>query len=265
MLSTLPLAQGVLYNVKVRALVGGVYNNWGPACRMMLNNALASCPRTKLLDLPGNQYLSCGQSRTIGSTQLVHARPVKRLVEPGPTCSSAFWQNANRYQFRFRIPSENITIVKTSATGQYWVNTNGLTCGKTYEVDVRASFNNGSTWCHSSDPYGDICLLTTTCSFGMAEEGGSTTASEARVAMYPNPNRGDQLFLSLSSVEEGVESINLDIYDSFGKRVAQRTIGVQDGYVNTAIALNGELANGMYLVSIAAGSAIHTERLVIQK
>lgn len=85
------------------------------------------------------------------------------------------------------------------------------------------------------------------------------------MAMYPNPNRGDQLFLSLSGVEQGVESIYMDIYDSFGKRVAQRTIGVQDGYVNTTIALNGELANGMYMVSIAAGSAIHTERLVIQK
>ncbi|MBK9147295.1 MAG: T9SS type A sorting domain-containing protein [Flavobacteriales bacterium] len=267
LLYTLPLQQGVLYNVKVRCLVNGVYNNWGPACRMMLNNALAQCPRTKLLDLPGNPYLSCGQSRTIGTSQLVHARPVKRLVEPGPTCSSAFWQNANRYQFRFRIPSENITIVKTSATGKYWVNTNGLACNKTYEVDVRASFDNGATWCHSSDPYGDICLLTTTCSFGMAEESSSSAAgqSERSVGLYPNPNNGDQLFVSLSNVEEGVESINVDIYDSFGKRVAQRTLGVQDGFVNTTIALNGELANGMYLVSIAAGSAIHTERLVIQK
>jgi tetrahydromethanopterin S-methyltransferase subunit G len=71
--------------------------------------------------------------------------------------------------------------------------------------------------------------------------------------------------LSLSSVEEGVESINVDIYDSFGKRVAQRTIGVQDGYVNTAIALNGELANGMYLVNIAAGINTYTERLMIQQ
>ncbi|MBK9147294.1 MAG: T9SS type A sorting domain-containing protein [Flavobacteriales bacterium] len=253
------LTEGGFYNVKVRGRINGNYNSWGPACRLVVNSAEAQCPRTKLMDLPGNQYLSCGQSRAIGASIYVHAKPVRRMNN---NCN---WVNANRYQFRFRILSENITIVKTSATGQYWVNTNGLACNKTYEVDVRASFNNGSTWCHSSDPYGDVCQLTTTCSFGMAEESSSTTANEARVAMYPNPNNGDQVRLSLSSVEEGVESINVDIYDAFGKRVAQRTIRVQDGVVNTTIALNGELANGMYLVSIAAGSAIHTERLVIQK
>ncbi|MBK9147791.1 MAG: T9SS type A sorting domain-containing protein [Flavobacteriales bacterium] len=253
------LVEGGFYNVKVRGRINGTYNNWGPACRLVVNSTEAQCPRTKLMDQPGNQYLSCGQTRGIGTNIRVHAKPVRRM---NGNCN---WVNANRYQFRFRIPAEFVTIVKTSATGQYRVNTNGLACNKTYEVDVRASFDNGATWCHSSDPYGDVCQLTTTCAFGMAEEGGSTTASEARVAMYPNPNRGDQLFVSLSSVEEGVESINVDIYDAFGKRVAQRTLGVQDGYVNTAIALNGELANGMYLVSITAGTSTFNERLVIQK
>ncbi|MBK9147270.1 MAG: choice-of-anchor I family protein [Flavobacteriales bacterium] len=253
------LQEGQFCNVKVRGRVNGVYSNWGPACRFMLNSAAAQCPRTKLMDLPGNQYLSCGQSRAIGNNVYVHARPAKRQ---NANCA---WVNANRYQFRFRIPSENVTIVKNSAVGQYFVNTNGLVCGKTYEVDVRASFDNGANWCHSSDPYGDVCTLTTVCSSGMAEEGGSAAANEARVAMYPNPNIGDQLLVRLSQVEEGVGSINVDIYDSFGKRVAQRTIGVQDGYVSTAIALNGELANGMYLVSFTAGSAIHTERLMIQR
>jgi len=226
-----------------------------------VNSTEAQCPRTKLMDLPGNQNLSCGQSRAIGANQYVHARPVRRMLN---NCN---WQNANRYQFRFRIPAEFVTIVKTApvGAGNYFVNTLGLTCSKTYEVDVRVSFDGGSTWCHAGDPYGDICLLTTTCSFGMAQEGSTTTASEPRVAMYPNPNRGDQLFVSLSQLEQGVESIHVDIYDSFGKRVAQRTIAGSDGYVSTTIALNGELANGMYLVSITAGNSTFNERLVIQK
>jgi len=255
------LVEGGFYNVKVRGRVNGVYNPWGPACRLAINSTEAQCPRTKLMDLPGNQYLSCGQSRAIGANQYVHARPVRRML---PNCS---WQNANRYQFRFRIPAEFVTIVKTAAvgSGNYFVNTMGLTCGKTYDVDVRASFDGGATWCHSSDPYGDICLLTTTCSFGMAEEGTSGAATEARVAMYPNPNRGDQLFVRLNDLEEGVSAVNVDIYDAFGKRVAQRTFGASDGYVNTMIALNGELANGMYMVSITAGTSTFTERLVIQR
>ncbi|MBK6343107.1 MAG: T9SS type A sorting domain-containing protein [Flavobacteriales bacterium] len=116
-----------------------------------------------------------------------------------------------------------------------------------------------------SDPlWGDMCLLTTTCSFGMAEEEAST-ATEARMAMYPNPNRGDQLMLNVSSVEEGVETVTVDIFDAYGKRAIARTIAVQDGFVNTVIDLDGALANGLYMVSITAGSTAYNERLVIQK
>ncbi|MFZ1692097.1 MAG: T9SS type A sorting domain-containing protein, partial [Flavobacteriales bacterium] len=138
------------------------------------------------------------------------------------------------------------------------------TCGKTYEVDVRVSFDGGSTWCHSSDPYGDVCLLTTTCSFGMAEEGTSGTATEARVAMYPNPNAGNELFVNLTGIDASIETVNVETYDAFGKRVAQRTIGVSDGFVNSVLDVNG-LANGMYTVSITAGTSTFNERLVIQK
>ncbi|MFZ1695125.1 MAG: thrombospondin type 3 repeat-containing protein, partial [Flavobacteriales bacterium] len=131
------LVEGGFYNVKVRGRVNGVYNTWGPACRLVVNSAEAQCPRTKLMDLPGNQYLSCGQSRSIGANQYVHAKPVSRLTN---SCNT---QRANRYQFRFRIPAEFVTIVKTApvGSGNYFVNTMGLTCGKTYEVDVRVSFD----------------------------------------------------------------------------------------------------------------------------
>ena len=262
------LQDGVFYNVKVRGRINGLNNPWGPACRMMLNSALFQCPRTKLMDQTNNQYLSCGQTRTIGTNVYVHAKPVKRFH------NGCNWLNANRYQFRFRIPAENITIIKTGAlgAGNYFVNTNGLTCGKTYEVEVRASFDGGATWCHGnanpnvlSPQWGDVCLLTTTCSFGMAEEGTSGTAAEARMVMYPNPNRGDQLRLSLSSVEAGVETISVDIYDAQGVRVASRRIAVQDGFVNTDLELNGALSNGLYMVSVTAGSQSFTDRLVIQK
>ena len=254
------LVEGSFYNVKVRGRVNGVYNQWGPACRLVVNSTEAQCPRTKLMDIPGNPYLSCGQTRPVAVNAYVHARPVKRM---NANCT---YTNANRYQFRFRIPAEFVTIVKTSAVGQYWVNTNGLTCGKTYEVDVRASFD-GTNYCYAGDPFGDICLLTTTCGFGMVEESSSSAAgqSERSVGLYPNPNRGDQVRLSLSSVEEGVETVSVDIYDAQGVRVASRTVAVQDGFVNTDLELNGALTNGLYMVNVAAGAATYNERLVIKK
>jgi hypothetical protein len=82
--------------------------------------------------------------------------------------------------------------------------------------------------------------------------------------MFPNPNRGDLLTFSLSAVEEGVNTVSVDIFDLFGKRVSARTIAVTDGGINTVLDLNGDLAAGMYLVNITAGETVYTERLVIQ-
>ncbi|MBK9174997.1 MAG: T9SS type A sorting domain-containing protein [Flavobacteriales bacterium] len=257
------LAQNVVYNVKVRGIVDGDFLNaaWGPACRLIVNDAAAQCPRTKLNDIPGNAFFSCGGTRTIGSNVLVHARAVRRMQ---PNCT---WLNAKRYQFRFRSDNNNpvYTVVKTANT--YFVNTTGLICGVTYDVDVRVSFEtSGTNWCapNGAAPWGDVCLLTISCppeiggNQNMVEEG--TTG----LRMYPNPNRGDQLMLSLESVAEGVNTVSVDILDAFGKRVSVRTIAVQDGFINTVLELNGSLAAGMYMVNITAGDAVYTERLVIQ-
>ncbi len=260
------LQQGVLYNVKVRGRVNGTFLPWGQASRFMLDDAAAQCPNAHLMDIPGNQFLSCGQFRDVAANAYVHARPVKRMQ------ANCTYLNANRYQFRFRIIAEDFVLVKTSATGQYWVNTIGLECGKSYDVDVRASFDNGATWCNMGgagldDPaWGDVCMITmNNCLTGgnasIALQGNDLNGA---LTMYPNPNHGDQLLINLTQVEEGVNTVSVDIYDGFGKRVAARTIAVQDGFVNTVLELNGELATGMYLVNITAGSTVHTERLVIQ-
>ena len=252
------LQEGVLYNVKVRGRVAGTYNAWGPACRFSVDNAAAQCPQARLNNIAGNQFFSCGVTRPVAANAYVYSTVVRRMQ------ANCNWLNANRYQFRFRIASEGFELVKTSST--WSVNTLGLACGKTYEVDVRASFDGGASWCATGDPYGTVCSLTTTaCSFAMAQEATSGTAVEARLSMYPNPNRGDQLFLSIGSIEEGVETVSVDIYDAFGKRVSARTIAAQDGFVNSMVELNGELSAGFYLVSVTAGGASWSERLVIQR
>jgi len=263
---------GVLYNVRVRSRVQGNYGEFGPACTMMIDNVAAQCPRTQLLDQPNSQYHSCGQTRAIGNNVYVHAKPVRRMIINNQ--GNCAWLNANRYQFRFRLPAESITIVKTAplGTGKYFVNTMGLACGKTYEVDVRASFDGGSTWCHSSDPYGVVCLLTTTCAFGLEEEGSAPAVaglSERGVVLFPNPNQGDQVMLSLKHIANGVKAVRVDIFDAIGKPVIERTMAVPDGFSSTLLDLNGELAAGMYTVSItttgAGGAETFTGRLVIQE
>ncbi|MEZ4758103.1 MAG: GEVED domain-containing protein [Flavobacteriales bacterium] len=137
----------VLMNVRVRARVNGVNGEFGPACRLEVNPVLAACPQTNLMDIPDNQYLSCGATRQWGIGNYVHARPVA---------------GANRYQFRFRIPAEGFSVVRQTTT--YFVQLNWPTLplqdGKTYDVDVRVSKDGGATWCSTSDPWGKVCQLT---------------------------------------------------------------------------------------------------------
>jgi len=248
----------VLMNVRVRGRVANVNNEWGPACRFMIDPVRAACPLTKLMDIPGNQYLSCGSTRAFVSGQYVHARPVT---------------GATQYQWRFRIDGEAFVTVRTTTT--YFIQLNWVTLplqdGKTYQVEVRVF--KGGAWCVDvpspllGPPFtqwGDVCNLTID---NTPVNGGNENmvTQNGDLRMYPNPNRGDQLYLSLDAVDESVLTVSVDIFDLFGKRVSARTIPVQDGFVNTVLELNGDMANGMYMVNITAGEQRYTERLVIQK
>ncbi len=238
---------GQLLNVRVRGRVNGVNFEWGPACRFKLDPVAAQCPVTKLMDIPGNQFLSCGQTRTFEPGSYVHARPVS---------------GATQYQFRFRQPAEGYEKIRTNSSyfTELWWPVNPLVAGSQYDVDVRAMKN--GVWC----PWGEVCTLNIGTNPG-AQEGVSQTLMSnegAELNMWPNPNRGDQLYLSLDALPEEVLTVTVDMFDMFGKRIMARTIATQDGFINTVISLDGDIAAGMYMVNIIAGDKTYTQRLVIQ-
>ncbi len=179
----------------------------------------------------------------------VHARPV---------------DGATQYQFRFNNGELAAPVIRTVTT--YYLNLNWTPAlpNGTYQVQVRA-FKNGA-WCVTSLPWGDECNVTIVGSpVGQSmelEATGSTNAAE--LAMFPNPNRGDLLTLSLSAVEEGVNTVSVDIFDLTGAVVSSRTIAVNDGMVYQVLELN-EMASGLYMVNITAGTQRYTERLVISR
>jgi hypothetical protein len=252
----------VLMNVRVRGRMAGVNNEWGPACRFKIDPVRAACPLTKLLDTPGNQYFSCNSTRPWGTGNYIHARPVS---------------GATQYQWRFRIDAEGFLAVRTTTTyfiQLHWI-TNPLQNGKTYDVEVRAF--KGGAWCIDTPtsmpgpnfvPWGDVCLLTidnTPINAGEhALDAGQAERTE-RPLMYPNPNRGDQLYLSMDAMEEGVQTVSIDIVDLYGERVSARTIPLADGPLNTVLDLDGTMANGLYMVNITVGEQHFSQRLVIQR
>jgi hypothetical protein len=139
-----------------------------------------------------------------------------------------------------------------------------LELGKTYDVDVRA-YKNGA-WCTTGTQWGASCMVTIGA---VAATGGSQNmtldnAPTTTLRLFPNPNRGDRLTLNLSAVEEGVSTVSMDIFDMAGHRVTTRTLAVNDGNLYQVVELN-DLASGIYMVNITAGSQRFIERLVIQK
>ena len=276
-MATPHLPANILLNVRVRGRVAGNNLAFGPACQFKIDAALAACPRVKLQDDPANTSdYSCGVNREFGGA----SRPANRIYANPPQPVPAVASSNVRYQFRFRIAGEGICIVrppqKSAQLVLNWTNGTPLQCSKTYAVDVRVSLNGGATWCFGpgsssqaaacadTDDWGKVCEVTINC---QEMDGGNNSMAlmgDGVFTLYPNPNHGDQLFLNVTNVQQGVNTVNVDMYDLSGKRVWARTIAVQDGFVKTNLDLNGDLAGGMYMVHITAGDKAYTERLVIQ-
>jgi hypothetical protein len=273
------LPDGMLLNVRIMGRVNWSWTTWGPACQFKMDAALAACPSVNLRDNPNLTEYSCGVNRVFGGSNNWTNRVTATQPQPVPSVSSSLV----RFQFRFRIPSENICIVRPPQTSprlyMNWSAASGpqLECSRQYEVDVRVSLDGGATWCFGAatpscvapvTPWGTVCMVNITSSTncpGELQEGSSNLATQdGNLTMYPNPNRGDQLYINLSAVDADVNTVSVDIYDLTGKRISARTIAVQDGFLNTVMDLNGEIAGGLYMVNITAGDKTYTERLVIQ-
>jgi len=237
-----------------------VNQNWGTACRFTLDNVLGNCPPTKLMDIPDHAQFSCGVERSLERGQRVYARTVR---------------GATHYQWRFRVPAEEPNIqpvVVTTTTYILNLNTVALLYGKIYDVEVRVSKDGTTTWCGTgnqnpavlSPKWGDVCLLTIALPPPMTGPDVEGITDGGGLRMWPNPNRGDQLWVNLDGIAAGVETVTVDLYDLSGKRIVAKVLPTQGTHLNTVLDLNGDLAGGMYLVHVTAGDKVYIERLVVQ-
>ncbi|MBK8612300.1 MAG: T9SS type A sorting domain-containing protein [Flavobacteriales bacterium] len=275
-LVTNPVPQNILLNIRVRSRVNGVFSAWGGACRFKIDQQAAACPLTNLVTLPGTEY-SCGATGKVvgaaGAPGRIYAKQASRIV-------GGVSQQANRYWFDLTETNSGYTrsisvTTRTLVLGQWY--TAPLLCGTyTYNVRVRASFDGGATWC----PFGTTCPVTITNNLASpfcSTQGSAMADSDDRVfydgdeaqgaailTMWPNPNRGDQLYVTVDHLDGQVSMATVDIFDMVGKKVATRSIPVNGTTLNTVIELNGSVANGMYLVNVTTGDQTMTQRLVIQ-
>ncbi|MFT3884631.1 MAG: T9SS type A sorting domain-containing protein [Flavobacteriales bacterium] len=94
------------------------------------------------------------------------------------------------------------------------------------------------------------------------EEVAGTSPSD--LLLWPNPNRGDELYLSMGQLEGTNGKVTVDVVNMFGERVLGTTVAVNGTSLNTVLSLNKDLASGLYLVNLTAGDRVITKRLVIQ-
>ena len=242
------LPQLTLLNLRIRARVNGVNGEWGPACRLMIDPVAALCPYTKLMDIPGNQYYSCGSTRT--RSQFVTARPVR---------------GATRYQFEFTNAALGYTSTQTTTGYHLTLNwsTNPLVAGNTYNVRVRHSRDGGVTWCD----YGDVCTLSIVTTSSMDEQGGGaymkTIAEELPVlTLWPNPSNGRHVELSLSGFHTE-ETVHLTVHDLSGKLLHDQRLATGADNAPRTIQFSHALPAGQYILRIAGTTDYVVERLVV--
>ena len=240
-----PLPAYTNLNVRVRTQVAGVFSEWGPACRFALN---PPCATTQLTTL-ASPVVSCGAENLALNSQ-IYATAV-----PG----------ANMYQFEFTKPGYLRRIALPNRSTYLNFVTYPLTNNTCYYVRVRVSFDGGNTYC----PFGPQCNITigtAICAPAMplAPDDAADFSAEEQLTMWPNPNDGSMVNLSLTGLSADAATVGVDVTDAFGRLVATRTLPVQDGLVRTTMSFDDQLAPGLYLVNLQVGDHRWTERLVIQ-
>ncbi len=210
------------------------------------------CVPTALTSTP-EPAVSCGANGLVLGSSVIHATEV-----PG----------ANKYRFRFTNTAgqpayaRNITSTTRSLVLGKWA-TLPLKRGRTYNVQVQGSFDNGTTWCS----FGPSCTVRISYGFAgdqqRAPEFDQEEPLSSLFSIFPNPSTDGSLNIMTSGLD-GESSISVEILDLLGSRVASVVLDpVVEGSI-LPVGLPQPLASGMYIVQLTVGEWTAAQRLVVQ-
>lgn len=238
-------------------VIGGAFTFYNGAGRHRIARLFTSgdpCIPTQLTTTP-DPVISCGAvNLKFDGTSVIAATEV-----PG----------ANKYQFHFTnivgqpAYTRNIAFPTRSFTLTKWL-TNPLKAGRTYNVIVRASFDNGASWCD----WGPSCTVKiswTPLAPAMVREMEETALEIPELLIYPNPTNGEQVHLTLDGFDPSLDHVIMDMYDLQGRIVMSRTLAAQDGFIDQVLDLGSGITVGLYTVRLTAGEFTATERFAIQR
>ncbi|MBK6774806.1 MAG: T9SS type A sorting domain-containing protein [Flavobacteriales bacterium] len=179
---------------------------------------------------------------------------------------------ANRYQFLFtNIPgqpaySRSIAGPDRSRQLFKWYTT-PLKAGRTYRVTVRASFDNGATWC----AYGSMCTIRISnqpnAQFRDLEEGDERSPADDDVTLqlFPNPVRDGRVTVNMTGLSVLDEQpVVIDVFDALGRRVHSEQSAAANGELNHVMQMATDIGTGLYTVIVSMGDERYHERIVIE-
>lgn len=261
---TNPVPTNVKLNIRVRSRVNGVYTQFGPACVMMID-VLTQCPTTQLVNNTNSTQHSCGVTGKVvgasGNTGKIFCNAVS---------------GANKYQWRFENAANSyVRLIATGTAVLQLTNwsTSPLLCGThTYDVTVRASFDNGATYC----PVGAVCTVgitnnntTPLCTppSGPFVGGGLHGMEETTSGMqlWPNPVLDGQVNIELDGITSDVHDVRIVVLDLYGKVVLDQVVLTEGASgLRTSLQLGSDVASGVYMVNVTAGDKTLNQRLMVE-
>jgi hypothetical protein len=171
-----------------------------------------------------------------------------------------------------------------TAGSLYALRLRDVTCGVSYRIHCATDADNDGvcdvadlctggpepgTPCDDGDPnsVNDIIGTDCTCSGDFTTGiGNDVDGNTAGLRIWPNPNRGDRLWVSFGDPGRSSQEAHavMDLFDLSGKRVLTQAINLRSDGKERILELNGTLETGTYLVCMTVDGARHVERLVIQ-
>ncbi|MFZ1333610.1 MAG: T9SS type A sorting domain-containing protein [Flavobacteriales bacterium] len=250
-------------NIRVRTVINGVVGNWGPASRFRRDD----CTPTQLNNNASSTQFSCGVTRKTTSSS--NSQYLYSNHTTGATnYQYQFTEQGSSNTFIINGPLPPIGAVPIYALSMY---NRPAIDGRTYDVQVRRQLNGAV--CDWGPPCAvTICNTPASCTeryaagdpYSSTEPMVSKLTSTGEFVIWPNPNNGEVLNVSLRNFNASIHELGLNIHDATGRAVMQRTLISSGGNHMQTMDIPTELAPGSYIVIATAGDQRFTQRLVIE-
>jgi uncharacterized repeat protein (TIGR01451 family) len=85
------------------------------------------------------------------------------------------------------------------------------------------------------------------------------------ITIYPNPNNGQFIMLSIDEIPKGIDQVAIELFDRTGRRILAQLHPL--GGPSTLLVIHPEtyLGSGVYVVHVTLGDQRHTQHLMVQQ